>query len=289
PLIDQPSSGSEQERGAPITGTWMVAALMIWAATAAPQALQPSVVPLTAPTLPLWPAAGVLLGLLPSLAAPAPLSPPAPTHEPPPPNELPAAPARAVRNQRRPEQPAPDPHPRPGNTTTKPHPDRQPATSREPLPADEAPAGPLQVRNRRRPEPSTPPAAEPHPQPNSTTTEPHPNTATNAHRGPAPGARPDTDAAHSTRPATAPHPQPGDTTTKPHPDPQPTTSRKPLPADEAPARPARGRGGLCGPGSGASSDSRPADAPDNHPTAHTSPGGERGSARAEAGPEEATQ
>ncbi|NUH38182.1 energy-coupling factor transporter transmembrane protein EcfT [Streptomyces samsunensis] len=216
-----------------------VAALMIWAATAAPQALQPSVVPLTAPTLPLWPAAGVLLGLLPSLAAPAPLSPPAPTHEPLPPNEPPAA--------------------------------------------------PLQVRNRRRPEPSTPPAAEPHPQPNSTTTEPHPNTATNAHRGPAPGARPDTDAAHSTRPATAPHPQPGDTTTKPHPDRQPATSRKPLPADEAPARPTRGRGQRCGPGSGASSDSRPADAPDNHPTAHTSPGGERGSARAEAGPEEATQ
>ncbi|MCC4318003.1 energy-coupling factor transporter transmembrane protein EcfT, partial [Streptomyces malaysiensis subsp. malaysiensis] len=218
-----------------------VAALMIWAATAAPQALQPSVVPLTAPTLPLWPAAGVLLGLLPSLAAPAPLSPSAPTHEPPPPNE--------------------------------------------------PPAGPLQVRNRRRPEPSTPPAAGPHPQPNSTTTEPHPNTATNAHPGPAPGARPDTDtdAAHSTRPATAPHPHPGDTTTEPHPDPQPTASHEPLPADEAPARPARGRGRRCGPGSGASSDSRPADAPDNHPTAHTSPGGERGSARAKAGPEEATQ
>ncbi len=156
-----------------------VAALMIWAATAAPQALQPSVVPLTAPTLPLWPAAGVLLGLLPSLAAPAPLSPSAPPHEPLPPNEPPAAPARAVHNQRR--------------------------------------------------------------------------------------------------------------TTEPHPDPQPTTSREPLPADEAPARPARGRGRRCGPGSGASSDSRPADAPDNHSTAHTSPGGERGSARAEAGPEEATQ
>ncbi len=49
-----------------------VAALMIGAASYAPQALQPSVVPLTAPTLPLWPAAGVLLGLLPALAAPAP-------------------------------------------------------------------------------------------------------------------------------------------------------------------------------------------------------------------------
>ncbi len=36
-----------------------VAALMIRAGTWAPQALHPGVVPLTAPTLPLWPAVGI--------------------------------------------------------------------------------------------------------------------------------------------------------------------------------------------------------------------------------------
>jgi energy-coupling factor transport system permease protein len=49
-----------------------VAALMIWAAAVAPSALHPSVVPLTAPTLPLWPAAAALAGLLPAWVAPAP-------------------------------------------------------------------------------------------------------------------------------------------------------------------------------------------------------------------------
>ncbi|MEU1622696.1 CbiQ family ECF transporter T component [Streptomyces sp. NPDC005722] len=43
-----------------------VAALTIWAAGASPADLDPPVVPLTAPTLPLWPAAAVLLGLLPA-------------------------------------------------------------------------------------------------------------------------------------------------------------------------------------------------------------------------------
>ncbi|KUN87304.1 CbiQ family ECF transporter T component [Streptomyces griseoruber] len=42
------------------------AALLTLAATADPAALHPGVVPLTAPTLPLWPAAAVLLGLLPA-------------------------------------------------------------------------------------------------------------------------------------------------------------------------------------------------------------------------------
>lgn len=37
-----------------------------------PSALQPSVIPLTPPTLPLWPAAGILLGLLPAFVAPVP-------------------------------------------------------------------------------------------------------------------------------------------------------------------------------------------------------------------------
>ncbi|WP_425543617.1 energy-coupling factor transporter transmembrane component T [Streptomyces luteireticuli] len=44
-----------------------VAALMIWAGTYAPGALHPPAVPLTAPELPLWPAASVLLGLVPAL------------------------------------------------------------------------------------------------------------------------------------------------------------------------------------------------------------------------------
>ncbi|MET8172132.1 energy-coupling factor transporter transmembrane component T [Streptomyces clavifer] len=49
-----------------------VAAAMIWAAAADPAALHPGVVPLTAPVLPLWPAAAVLIGLLPAAVAPVP-------------------------------------------------------------------------------------------------------------------------------------------------------------------------------------------------------------------------
>ncbi|MEU1042327.1 CbiQ family ECF transporter T component [Streptomyces sp. NPDC005907] len=49
-----------------------VAALMIVAASHDPAALHPGVVPLTAPDLPLWPAAAILLGLLPSVLAPTP-------------------------------------------------------------------------------------------------------------------------------------------------------------------------------------------------------------------------
>ncbi|MFB4424907.1 energy-coupling factor transporter transmembrane protein EcfT [Streptomyces sp. QL37] len=52
-----------------------VAAAMIWAGAAAPDALRPGVVPLTAPVLPLWPAAAVLIGLLPAAVAPLPPSP----------------------------------------------------------------------------------------------------------------------------------------------------------------------------------------------------------------------
>ncbi|MFI0901184.1 CbiQ family ECF transporter T component [Streptomyces sp. NPDC020983] len=46
-----------------------VAAAMIAAATYAPDALDPPAVPLTAPALPLWPAACVLLGLVPAVTA----------------------------------------------------------------------------------------------------------------------------------------------------------------------------------------------------------------------------
>ncbi|GCD38094.1 cobalt ABC transporter permease [Streptomyces chrestomyceticus JCM 4735] len=49
-----------------------VAALTIWANSYDPAALHPPAVPLTAPVLPLWPAAGVLVGLLPAFVAPLP-------------------------------------------------------------------------------------------------------------------------------------------------------------------------------------------------------------------------
>ncbi|MFJ9564882.1 CbiQ family ECF transporter T component [Streptomyces fuscichromogenes] len=47
-----------------------VAALLTLASVGDPDALHPGVVPLVAPTLPLWPAAAVLLGLLPALVLP---------------------------------------------------------------------------------------------------------------------------------------------------------------------------------------------------------------------------
>ncbi|WP_436845778.1 energy-coupling factor transporter transmembrane component T [Streptomyces tibetensis] len=52
-----------------------VAALLALAAARNPAALHPGVVPLAAPTLPLWPAAAVLLGLLPAFVAPDPKEP----------------------------------------------------------------------------------------------------------------------------------------------------------------------------------------------------------------------
>ncbi|MFF4028254.1 CbiQ family ECF transporter T component [Streptomyces sviceus] len=52
-----------------------VAAVMFLASVADPVALHPGVVPLVAPVLPLWPAAAVLLGLLPAFLAPAPKEP----------------------------------------------------------------------------------------------------------------------------------------------------------------------------------------------------------------------
>ncbi|MET4660739.1 energy-coupling factor transport system permease protein [Streptomyces sp. PvP037] len=53
------------------SGTAVAAALTL-AATRDPAALHPGVVPLVAPTLPLWPAAAVLIGLLPAFITPAP-------------------------------------------------------------------------------------------------------------------------------------------------------------------------------------------------------------------------
>ncbi|MFG2607747.1 CbiQ family ECF transporter T component [Streptomyces sp. NPDC048514] len=51
-----------------------VAALLVLASARDPQALHPGVVPLVAPTLPLWPAAAVLLALLPAFVVPRPLA-----------------------------------------------------------------------------------------------------------------------------------------------------------------------------------------------------------------------
>lgn len=55
-----------------------VAALTIWCGALFPSALEPPVVPLGAPALPLWPAVALLLGLLPAFVAPAPAPVPAP-------------------------------------------------------------------------------------------------------------------------------------------------------------------------------------------------------------------
>ncbi|MEU9349613.1 CbiQ family ECF transporter T component [Streptomyces griseoloalbus] len=52
-----------------------VAALLALAASRDPAALHPGVVPLVAPALPLWPAAAVLIGLLPAFITPAPEAP----------------------------------------------------------------------------------------------------------------------------------------------------------------------------------------------------------------------
>ncbi|MGW6980598.1 energy-coupling factor transporter transmembrane component T [Streptomyces sp. NPDC054932] len=49
-----------------------VAALLIRAGSVDPAALHPGVVPLAAPALPLWPAAAILIGLLPAFVAPVP-------------------------------------------------------------------------------------------------------------------------------------------------------------------------------------------------------------------------
>ncbi|MEU2719424.1 energy-coupling factor transporter transmembrane component T [Streptomyces smyrnaeus] len=78
-----------------------VGALMITAADVLPGPLNPPAVPLTAPHLPLWPAAAVLLGLLPAVLAPAP-------------HTVQAAPGTAPRTAR-----APSPGPAHGRTARR--------------------------------------------------------------------------------------------------------------------------------------------------------------------------
>ncbi|WP_078973380.1 energy-coupling factor transporter transmembrane component T, partial [Streptomyces sp. MMG1533] len=59
-----------------VTGSGVaVAVLLVLASAYDPKALNPGVIPLVAPALPLWPAAAVLLGLLPAFAAPDPKEP----------------------------------------------------------------------------------------------------------------------------------------------------------------------------------------------------------------------
>ncbi|MFI6348768.1 CbiQ family ECF transporter T component [Streptomyces sp. NPDC050560] len=101
-----------------------VAALMVRAAARDPAALAPGVVPLTAPVLPLWPAASLLLGLLPALVAPAP-----PAVAPAPPA---AAPARSAPvSARRGERPV-DPVGRLGRGPVKPAREAPPSPREEP-------------------------------------------------------------------------------------------------------------------------------------------------------------
>ncbi|MFF0554436.1 energy-coupling factor transporter transmembrane component T [Streptomyces sp. NPDC004311] len=64
-----------------------VAALLIHAGSVDPAGMHPGVVPLVAPALPLWPAAAVLIGLLPAFVAPVPSAP-----EPPEPPVSPVSP-----------------------------------------------------------------------------------------------------------------------------------------------------------------------------------------------------
>ena len=72
----------ERERERIFRRAWLVAgsgiavaALLTLAASREPAALNPGVIPLVAPALPLWPAAAVLIGLLPALVSPAPRNP----------------------------------------------------------------------------------------------------------------------------------------------------------------------------------------------------------------------
>lgn len=75
-----------------------VGAVMVAAGGAFPGALHPPAVPLTAPVLPLWPAIGLLMGLLPAFVAPLPVPPSAP----PPPSPAPSSTSPSA-----PEEPAP--------------------------------------------------------------------------------------------------------------------------------------------------------------------------------------
>lgn len=77
-----------------------VGAVMVAAGGAFPGALHPPAVPLTAPVLPLWPALGLLMGLLPAFVAPLPVPPSAPPPTPP-------SPAPSSTSPSAPEEPAP--------------------------------------------------------------------------------------------------------------------------------------------------------------------------------------
>ncbi|MFE0102275.1 energy-coupling factor transporter transmembrane component T [Streptomyces sp. NPDC059009] len=73
-----------------------VGGLTIWASTVDWTALYPGVIPLVAPSLPLWPAAAVLIGLLPAFVAPVPAAEQRPGGVPEAPDARPAEPAPPV-------------------------------------------------------------------------------------------------------------------------------------------------------------------------------------------------
>ncbi|WP_425329633.1 energy-coupling factor transporter transmembrane component T [Streptomyces hygroscopicus] len=151
-----------------------VAALMIGAASYAPQALQPSVVPLTAPTLPLWPAAAVLLGLLPALVAPAPAR--AASAGPVPADDAPTGPARG-RDLERPEPPDSGTGPRPGaRPGTGPRPAAGPCPGPDGMAAEPCPG----------PTPGTPAAPAPAPDDNHPTGQTPPRAPGDARAGAGP-------------------------------------------------------------------------------------------------------
>ncbi|MCT2590207.1 energy-coupling factor transporter transmembrane protein EcfT [Streptomyces sp. N2-109] len=127
-----------------------VAALLIGASGQYPEGLHPPAIPLAAPPLPLWPAAALLLGLLPAFVAPAPS--PSPSQETP---VRPGAdaedtlPASRPHAARRPSAPAPDatglptPPPRPGRNVHAPATSaRAPAPAPAPRAADRRPPAP---------------------------------------------------------------------------------------------------------------------------------------------------
>lgn len=121
-----------------------VAGLTIWASSYAPDALHPPAVPLTAPTLPLWPAASLLLGLVPALVAPAPAD---------------AGPRGAAPGHTAPSAPEPGPAGRPRST---PRPTAQPPSQ----PAPQSPPRPT-PQSAPQPAPQSPPPSAPPDPPNS--------------------------------------------------------------------------------------------------------------------------
>ncbi|MFI1965283.1 energy-coupling factor transporter transmembrane component T [Streptomyces pathocidini] len=115
-----------------------VAAAMIWSGAADPASLQPSIVPLAAPGLPLWPAAAILLGMLPAVVAPAPAPPTTPAA----PEPAPAPTSRTAHTTQPPRTAQP-------TRTTQPASPSAASTASAPTPPSSSPLGPGTPRERR--------------------------------------------------------------------------------------------------------------------------------------------